>query len=336
MITPRRPLPARLIRKRFRPLPAARGLRRRSPDDNDQWQPVGLRWRRVAARPVPARIAPRHAPQRIERTTLRERTRVLPSRSAAMVAPMRLPSLPGQPGSSGRAGRPGAPGAPSRIEHRWGSRTIVRATTQPVATMFPARRQGPGAAALSQSPPAKTFAGGLANESPARPKHIEQGFKAALPRRAAALAWQAKPVRRAITATGAPSARAGQHRIAPPLNFNTDRTVPAPIVKLDWFAPRASQPTAAALARQAMRAELVWRAGTPRPASASAPIGQPLHDAPTAVTVPGPSATAFTMPPNRPAPAPIQLDAALTERLVEDVLRRAEQRLRIERERRGL
>ena len=349
MIKPRRPLPSRLIRRRLRPLPVARGLRRRVPGDTQDWQPVGIRWRRLAAprsaaaagarmaaRSIPAAAAPIPAQWALvaDRIAPRGRAMTLPSRVPGIAASLKALGVAGERGANGQPGQPGAPGAARRIDHHWQSRPIVRATAQAIAAAMPPSSRAPAATRPGALPPPASAARQADRQLRARPERIDAGSANAAPR-AISFAWRSTAARRAMAMTAPASAATGRRR-QPTAMFGPYHAAPGgDVVGLDWPVPQRARPTAASLAALAMRAELVWRAPAPGSRNVTEPavVDRPSRDAPGMPAGPAaPSIATTTAPPARP----VQLDVATTERLVEDVLRRAEQRLRIERERRGL
>lgn len=350
MIKPRRPLPSRLIPRRLRPLPVARGLRRHAPADTRDWQPVGIRWRRVAAprsagaaggrmaarslaaagAPVPARRAPPAYP----RIAPRVGAVTLPSRAPGSASPLQAPGVTGDRGATGQQGRPGAPGAAPRIGHHWQRHSIVRATMSPIAAPLPPSARAPGDKRPGPPPLPATPARHPDRQLRALPERIDAGSAKATAR-AISPAWRSTAARRAIHATAPAPAITGWRPPRPTAKFGPYNAAPGGEAGIGWSAPRRARPSAAALA---MRAELVWRdpaPGSHTVAGADA-VDRPSRDAPVTPAKPAAPPVATTTAPSRAAAHPVQLDAATTERLVEDVLRRAEQRLRIERERRGL
>jgi hypothetical protein len=361
MIAPRRPPPSRLVRVRWRPLPAARGLRRRTPRAGAGWVPVGLRWRRVArpvsgaAAPLPPRAA-NHRP-RDPRPGWRTRTLLLP----AAPAPGRNDAPRGLPGARGAAGQAlrGEAGRHGAMLYRAGLRPQLQAPSYlPPAQSPPPVRQLLVPAMPAAMPGARVAAARL--EWMHRPQATAAGpVPQRAPGRAATPVRQRAPVSPLVRwRSPAETFRPGSVRIAGTAPRAQALALPAggasqrvetgvihAAARIDRrvrthgpvVAPRAAAAIVRALAR---RAELVWRtAAASAESGAAATPGMALRHSASRehADTPGAAAswpaTSFTA--GAPA-APAMLDAAATERLVEDVLRRAEQRLRIERERRGL
>jgi hypothetical protein len=185
----------------------------------------------------------------------------------------------------------------------------------------------PGMAAGLRQAPASPEPAGAVRRAPVRLEHVRLG-----PGRAGMAARGVPPsLSRHARPAGAAEPRAGR-----PASAAWSR----PVRLLLPGRAAAEGTRAAALA---LRTDLVWRAGAhgagqaarggaPAPAAAThfaaGPAGaSPAHAAP--------GAAAPAAQPGRAA-AGAALDPAVAERLVQDVLRRAEQRQRIERERRGL
>jgi hypothetical protein len=163
--------------------------------------------------------------------------------------------------------------------------------------------------------------------------------------RIAAPAPQSRGLRRAALAappawhTGgaAPAAQVGQRA------STLQRRVVGSLPRSAAQSPPQDRSSGAA-ATMALRLDMTWRASAPVAGRAEHRDDEPRRPGTGAAAVrpdlprPHPAAGAGAPPPEprvRP-PAGMTLDPAVAERLVEDVLRRAEQRMRIERERRGL
>jgi hypothetical protein len=79
--------------------------------------------------------------------------------------------------------------------------------------------------------------------------------------------------------------------------------------------------------------ELVWRTREPTPADTFEPLHAQANNLPPARPTPEPTVE-IKLPPE--AQTTQRLDPALVDRVADDVIRRIDRRLRIERERRGL
>jgi len=221
----------------------------------------------------------------------------------------------------------------------------------------------PGAAALPRPSPVQPTPMRLrtpirevaVRRPPPSVRRAEPAAAAALaaprPRLRVARQWPGAAVRPAPSASQVQPAAAAPRRLraTPPTPRRVERQAAAPELMLapERAAPRgrgparapAPLPAAAAPEGAVIRPPLVWRARPP--AATAAPLGAEI-----ATVEPGPAARApgggAAEPPaaaaaarGRPAPLPA-LDPAFTARLAEDVMRRIERSLRIERERRGL
>jgi hypothetical protein len=276
---------------------------------------ASARWQR-ALRPLP-RVAALSAQQ------LSAPQSMASAPAAALALRLAQPSLAG-PAPKSRAAR--SPGGKLRpIEAR-----------RAEAFTFPARRRRPGVSAAladrgglqSQQRPLRLQPGSAAIAGPGR-----RARRAAAPPLRAATMWRAAlaayPASR--TSGAAPATRGVPRAAAPTAQQRLAPKGPAP-----------QNMVAAPAAAMALRLDMAWRATSAFAASAAQAGGEPRRPETGAAAFrpehPHPAGGAGAPPATQRSHQPVVtlLDPAVAERLVEDVLRRAEQRMRIGRERRGL
>jgi hypothetical protein len=248
--------------------------------------------------------------------------------SAVRHAPGRaLPSPPARaaPRAGGAVAAPvphAAERRPAPADRRLRRTGAVQDTNRPAhdAGMARARGSMAGLAAGAQRSPARAAPAGTVRRAPLclRPARVGRAPRTHLP----SPSPRARPAAAADTRAGLPVATAWARPMPP--------------------SPGGGAGAATGAATLALRTDMAWRATAPDPGqpAGGATSGAPAHavtgpaGALPGLPAPGAAAPSLAQPGRAPAGAP--LDPALVERLVDDVLRRAEQRLRTDRERRGL
>ncbi len=334
MIASRRPLRVCVIRMRTRARETAR--RGGSPGRGFGWLPLSLRWRGgtcLRAMPNVYRVfsqGDRRTQNHFYLNLGIHSWEVKQGGRVARSMPLHL-----------RRRAPAADRAASAPRYRSASRVErtpaapahaflqVRHAMQPAASQarFPARPR------LEKTVPAANRSGMSAPALPVRRLHDAAASPERESRPGIRLLRDAHilPAPRELRLARTPTPKPGEREVLPVAPARLRHRMPA----------RTAETAHTTRTKQVLiqRAELVWRKAGAEPAPSGIPVaahgyadGQcPFEPVAHAALVPKPDAAV-----SRPATTAPVLDAAGTERLVEDVLRRAERRLRIERERRGI
>jgi hypothetical protein len=288
---------------------ARRRMVRRSRRQRLSWRPIALRWRRAMALAARSSGALKTRMQRSGRSTWQVHMHL---RVAAGVAPQRDPRTTARPAVEPTR-------ALSVVPKVWPQppRNDSRASADNATASKP--RSGAGAAMIR---PIMRVVPTMTSQRATPAKRLPPMATMQLrPRPSAAQVPQSPESRAPVTGGSVaqpPTLRL--HRSHQPQTAH--RVAPHPPSAIDAFMTRSP--------------ELVWRTREPTPADTFEPLHAQANNQPPARPTPEQTVEVKLPPEARIALRSQHLDPAFVDRVADDVIRRIDRRLRIERERRGL